>query len=142
MNEFGSIAKRVLTTGVLALVTTVGFTSVGIGSAAASADVTPRGVVGVSDLGKITSTVKGKTSDGGRSPDRSRRPRVIERDGMMYVKGFLRGVKSPTPRLQHAFSGVKNIPIKKINGPSVTDARAVTARRRATSSTWCSARST
>ena len=126
MNEFGSIAKRVLTTGVLALVTAVGFTSVGIGSAAASADVSPRGVVGVSDLGKITSTVKGKTSAGDRVGGSFTPIKVIERDGTMYVKGFLRGViedAGPNTR----FSGVQNIPIKKINGSSLTSARAASS---------------
>ena len=126
MNEFGSIAKRVLTTGVLALVTTVGLSSVGIGSAAASADVTPRGVVGVSDLGKISSTVKGKTSNGDAVSGSFTPIKVIERDGTMYVKGFLRGViadAGPNTR----FSGVQNIPIKKINGTSLTDARAASS---------------
>jgi len=126
MNEYGSIAKRVLTTGVLALVTAVGFTSVGIGSAAASADVTPRGVVGVSELGKITSTVKGKTSTGDAVSGSLTPIKVIERDGTMYVKGFLRGViadAGPNTR----FSGVKKIPIKKINGSSLTDARAASS---------------
>jgi hypothetical protein len=126
MNELGTIAKRVLTTGVLALVTTVGFTSVGIGSAAASTDVTPRGVVGASDLGKITSTVKGKTSTGDAVSGSFTPIKVIERDGTMYVKGFLRGViadAGPNTR----FSGVQNIPIKKINGTSVTSARAASS---------------
>ena len=126
MNEFGSIAKRLLTTGVLALVTTVGFTSVGMGSAAASADVTPRAVVGKSDLGKINSTVKGKTSTGDRVGGSFTPIKVIERDGTMYVKGFLRGViKDAGPNT--TFSGMQTIPIKKINGTAPTSARAASS---------------
>ena len=123
MNGFGSITKRVLTTGVLALVTTVGFTSVGIGSAAAAAEVSPRAVVGKSDVGKIASTVTGKTSNGDRVGGSFTPIEVIERDGTLYVTGFLRGViqdAGPNTR----FSGVQSIPIKKINGTSLTSGRA------------------
>ena len=67
-----------LTTGVLGLVMALGLTSVGIGAASAASgtsDTTSaRSVVGKSDAGKITSTVVGKTSDGGRLPVRSPRP--------------------------------------------------------------------
>lgn len=127
MNELGSIAKRVLTTGVLALVTTVGFTSVGMGSAAAaSTDVTPRSVVGKSDLGKINSTVRGKTSNGDRVGGSFTPIKVVERDGTMYVKGFLRGViEDAGPNT--TFSGMQTIPIKKINGTAPTSARAASS---------------
>lgn len=126
MKELGSIAKRVLTTVVLVLATTVGLTSVGMGSAAASADVTPRAVVGKSDLGKINSTVKGRTETGDRVSGSFTPIKVVERDGTMYVKGFLNAViedAGPNTR----FSGMQTIPIKKINGTSLTSARAASS---------------
>lgn len=126
MKELGSIAKRVLTTGVVVLAATVGLTSVGIGSAAASADVTPRGVVGKSDLGKISSTVKGKTENGDRVSGSFTPIKVVQRDGTMYVKGFLRGVIDDEGA-NTRFSGMQTIPIKKINGTSLTSSRAASS---------------
>ena len=101
----------------------VGLSSMGIAGAASAAEVSPRSVVGKSDLGKITSTVVGRTSKGDRVGGSFTPIKVIERNGTMYVKGFLKGViKDAGPNTK--FSGVKNIPIKKINGKRLTDGRA------------------
>ena len=48
--------------------------------------------------------------------------RSVERDGVLYMKGFLRGViQDAGPNTK--FSGVQSIPIKKINGSTLTDGR-------------------
>lgn len=126
MSELGSIMKRALTTGIVVLATTLGLTSVGIGSATAASDINPRGVVGTSDAGKITSTVTGKTSDGDKVTGSFTPIKVVERDGTMYVKGFLKGViQDAGPNTK--FSGVRSMPIKKINGASLTSDRAASS---------------
>ena len=126
MNGFGCVAKRALIAGVLGLAMAVGLASVGTGSAVAAAGASERSEVGKSDLGKITSTLKGRTNDGDRVRGSFTPVRVVERDGVMYVKGFLRGViKDAGPNTR--FSGIETIPIKKINGQSLAGARASSA---------------
>ncbi|HEU4338141.1 MAG TPA: hypothetical protein VFR45_12560 [Nocardioides sp.] len=106
---------------VVALAMAVGMTSLTVAGSSA-APTSSRGVVGKSDLGKITSEVFGKTSNGDKVTGSFTPIRVIQRDGVMYVKGFLEGVvKDSGPDTK--FSGVKNIPIKKINGSSLVDGR-------------------
>jgi hypothetical protein len=113
--------KRLVVTAILALGMSVGIASTGIGSAAA-ASTDSRGVVGWSDAGKITSTVVGRTSDGHKVTGSFTPIRTVERDGALYMKGFLRGViQDPGPNTR--FSGVELIPVKKINGQRLTDAR-------------------
>ena len=121
MNQFTHVARRLMAGAVVALAMTVGLTSLTIAGSSA-AETSARGVVGKSDLGKITSTVKGKTSAGDKVGGSFTPIRVIQRDGVMYVKGFLNGViKDAGPNT--TFSGVQNIPIKKINGSSLVDGR-------------------
>jgi hypothetical protein len=114
-----------LTTGVLALVMALGLASVSIGSASAA---TPdrhsaRSVVGKSDAGKITSTVVGKTSDGGTVTGSFTPTRFVERDGVLYAQGFLQGKIKNANGSTTKFSGIKKMPVKTINGQSATDAR-------------------
>ena len=119
-----------LTTGVLGLVMALGLTSVGIGAASAASDPTStRSVVGKSDAGKITSTVKGKTSEGGKVTGSFTPTRFVERDGVLYAKGFLQGKITDADGSTTTFSGIKKMPVKSINGQSTTDAR--TANRAA-----------
>lgn len=121
MNQFTHVARRLMAGAVVALAMTVGLTSLTIAGSSA-AETSARGVVGKSDLGKITSTVVGKTSAGDKVSGSFTPIKVIERDGVMYVKGFLQGViQDSGPDTK--FSGVKNIPIKKINGSSLVDGR-------------------
>ena len=47
----------------------------------------------------------------------------IERDGTLYAKGFLKGKIVEKSGKVTKFSGIKKMPVKKINGSSVTDAR-------------------
>ena len=121
MNQFTHVARRLMAGAVVALAMTVGMTSLTVAGSSA-APTSSRGVVGKSDLGKITSEVFGKTSNGDKVTGSFTPIRVIQRDGVMYVKGFLEGVvKDSGPDTK--FSGVKNIPIKKINGSSLVDGR-------------------
>ncbi len=120
---------------------TVGFTSVGIGSAAASADVTPRGVVGVSDLGKITSTVKGKTSTGDASAARSRRSRSSSATARCTSRASC-AESSRTPAPTRASRACEHPDHEDPRLIADQRPRGVLGCRRATSSTWSSARST
>jgi hypothetical protein len=64
----------------------------------------------------------GRTSDGHKVTGSFTPIRTVERDGALYMKGFLRGViQDPGPNTR--FSGVELIPVKKINGQRLTDAR-------------------
>lgn len=113
-----------LTTGVLALVMSLGLASVGIGAASAVSDTTSsRSVVGKSDQGKMTSTVTGRTSEGGTVTGAFTPTRFVQRDGVLYAKGFLQGKIKDSDGTVTKFSGIKKMPVKKINGQSVTDAR-------------------
>ncbi|HEV2796448.1 MAG TPA: hypothetical protein VGV65_02420 [Nocardioides sp.] len=114
-----------LSTGVLALVMALGLTSVGIGAASAATPdrTSARSVVGKSDAGKITSTVVGKTSDGRKVTGSFTPTRFVERDGVLYAQGFLQGKIKNADGSTTKFSGIKKMPVKKINGQSVTDAR-------------------
>jgi hypothetical protein len=116
-----------LSTGVLALVMALGLTSVGIGAASASTPdrTSARSVVGKSDAGKITSTVVGKASNGGKVTGSFTPTRFVQRDGVLYAKGFLEGKITNPDGSRTKFSGIKKMPVKKINGQSATDARTV-----------------
>ena len=113
-----------LTTGVLALVMALGLASVSMGAASAVSDSTSaRSVVGKSDQGKITSTVTGRTSEGGTVTGSFTPTRFVERDGVLYAKGFLEGKIKDSDGTVTKFSGIKKMPVKKINGQSVANAR-------------------
>ena len=109
----------------------LGLTSVGIGAASAATPdrTSARSVVGKSDAGKITSTVVGKTSNGGKVTGSFTPTRFVQRDGVLYAKGFLEGKITNPDGSRTKFSGIKKMPVKKINGQSTTDAR--TANRAA-----------
>ena len=124
MNARNSRFTGALTTGVLALVMALGLASVSIGAASAASETTSqRGVVGKSAQGKITSTVTGRTSDGGKLAGNFTPIRFIQRDGVLYAKGFLEGKINNANGSVTKFSGVKNVPVKKINGQAPTNAR-------------------
>lgn len=105
----------------IALAMAVGLTSFTVSSASA-AERSSRSVVGKSDVGKITSKVVGRTSDGDRVTGSFTPIKTVNRDGALFVKGFLEGrIKDAGPDTR--FSGVKLIPVKKINGKSLTSGR-------------------
>ena len=121
MNQFTHVARRLVAGTVVALAMTVGLTSLTVAGSSA-AETSSRGVVGKSDLGKITSTVVGKTSNGDKVTGSFTPIKTIDRDGVLYMKGFLKGViQDAGPNTK--FSGLQTIPIKKINGSAVTDGR-------------------
>jgi hypothetical protein len=123
-NRTTSRFSTTLTTGVLALVMALGLTSVGIGAASAAAPTAPssKSVVGKSDQGRITSTVVGRTSEGDKVTGTFTPTRFVERDGVLYAQGFLEG-KIHGDNGVKKFSGMKTMPVKKINGQTATDAR-------------------
>lgn len=113
-----------LSTGVLALVMALGLASVGIGAASAAPGPTAsKTVVGKSDQGRMKSTVVGRTSEGGKVTGSFTPTRFVQRDGVLYAKGFLKGKIKDRDGSVTKFSGIKKLPVKKINGQSVTDAR-------------------
>jgi len=114
-------ARRFVGGFVIALAMAVGLTSFTVSSASA-AERSSRSVVGKSDVGKITSKVVGRTSDGDRVTGSFTPIKTVNRDGALFVKGFLEGrIKDAGPDTR--FSGVKLIPVKKINGKSLTSGR-------------------
>jgi hypothetical protein len=114
-------ARRIAGGFVIALAMSVGLTSFTVGTASA-AETTSRSVVGKSDLGKISSKVVGRTSEGDRVTGSFTPIKTVNRDGALYMKGFLEGrIKDAGPDTK--FSGVKLIPIKKINGQKLIDGR-------------------
>lgn len=120
MREITSMMRRGLAAGVVALAMTVGLTSLGVTSASAQS------VVGQSDAGTITSQVSGKSANGDLVKGSFTPTKFVTRDGVIYVKGFLKGVivdAGPNTR----FSGLKTFPVKKINGTTPTEARAGSA---------------
>ena len=122
--RFTSRLSTALSTGVLALVMAVGLASVGAGAASAASDTTSsRTVVGKSDQGKMKSTVVGKTSEGDKVTGAFTPTRFVERDGVLWAKGFLQGKIHHDNGTVTKFSGIKKMPVKKINGQSATDAR-------------------
>ena len=126
MSQLAHAPRHVVVTVILAVAMAVGLSSMGAGGAAAAADVSSRSVVGKSDLGKITSTVVGRTSNGDKVTGSFTPIKTVTRQGDLYMKGFLRGViHDAGPNTK--FSGVRLIPVKKINGQRVTDARATTS---------------
>ena len=126
MSQLAHAPRHVVVTVILAVAMAVGLSSMGAGGAAAAADVSSRSVVGKSDLGKITSTVVGRTSNGDKVTGSFTPIKTVTRQGDLYMKGFLRGViHDAGPNTK--FSGVRLIPVKKINGQRVTDARAATS---------------
>ena len=114
-----------LTTGVLGLVMALGLAvrrhRCGLGRVRPTS---ARSVVGKSDAGKITSTVVGKTSDGGKVTGTFTPTRFVERDGVLYAKGFLEGKITTPDGSTTKFSGIKKMPVEEDQRPvAPTDAR-------------------
>ena len=125
MSQLAHAARKSLAAAILALAMAVGLSSMGVGGAAAhggEAEASPRAVVGKSDLGRITSTVVGRTSNGDKVTGSFTPIKTVNRDGVLYMKGFLEGrIKDAGPDTR--FSGVRLIPVKKINGQSLTNGK-------------------
>jgi hypothetical protein len=80
-------------------------------------------VVGKSPAGKITSKVVGRASNGGKLSGKFTPVRVVKKKGQLGVKGFLQGVITERDGTKTRFSGIRTIPIKKVNGASLVDGR-------------------
>lgn len=122
-----------LTTGVLALVIALGVASTGVGGAAATTTErrSPSVVVGKSDLGKMTSRVAGRTSQGDRVTGSFTPTRFVKRNGKLWARGFLKGKIHHDNGTVTKFSGIKKMRVRRINGKStrtLTSARTTTER--------------
>lgn len=116
-----------LTTGILALVMALGLTSVGIGAASAAPSTSSdRTVVGKSDQGRMKSTVVGRTSEGDKVTGTFTPTRFVESGGTLWAQGFLQGKIHHDNGSVTKFSGIKKMPVKKVNGQSAADARTST----------------
>ena len=118
MSRIESTTKHVVTALVAVLAMTVGL--VGAGSAGAAAGDGSK-VVGKSDAGKITSKVVGRTDAGDKVRGTFTPVKVVERDGQVWVKGFLEGVVVKEAGKNVRFSGIKKMPVEKVNGGALAD---------------------
>ena len=125
MSHLGSAVRRSSLALLVALAMIIGLSAFGAGTAtAAGADDrrAPSTTVGQSDVGKIKSKVVGKTSEGDKVTGSFTPISAVEQDGVLAIKGFLQGViKGDNGKTR--FSGIKVIPVKSINGTSLTDGR-------------------
>jgi hypothetical protein len=124
MLDLGTTIRRGATALVVALAMIAGLATFGVGTASAR-EGGHSNVVGQSTAGKIVSTVKGKTSGGGKLGGTFTPIRAVQKDGVLSVKGFLEGVITDAQGHKTKFSGLQTIPVKSINGSPVTDARSV-----------------
>jgi hypothetical protein len=126
MSELATTVRNSAAAMIVALAMVTGLSAFA-GSASASAEqAKPSGtVVGKSAAGKMTSKVVGRTSEGDRVTGSFTPVRAVTRDGVPAIKGFLKGVITDDEGHKTRFSGVKVIPVKKINGQSVTSARSL-----------------
>jgi hypothetical protein len=124
MLNLGSAMRRTCMATFVALAMIVGLSAFGAGTATAASagDRAAPGstLVGKSTAGKIRSTVRGTTSEGGRLTGSFTPIRVVEKDGVLAVKGFLKGVVKDNGK-KTRFSGIETIPVKKINGSPVAE---------------------
>src|SRR5215203_2301492 len=128
-------------TAALALLVTLALTSVAAGSAAAihtagkggtsRAVSAAAGTVGKNDLGRMTSTVKGKTSDGGTLGGSFTPLKFKNRDGVLSAKGVLDGVIKHADGSKSKFTAIRWLEVKKINGQRLAGANAVSGAQTA-----------
>jgi hypothetical protein len=106
---------------IVALAMIVGLVGAGVGSAAAAGD--GREVVGKTAEGKMISKVVGKTATGDRVTGSFTPIKFVNRDGKLWVKGFLDGVVTGDGGSKTLFSGIEKMRVKEINGQRITSAR-------------------
>ena len=97
-------------------------------SAAGSEGISARGTVAKNALGKMTSTVTGKTSDGGRLGGTFTPLKFKKVGGAPVVKGVLDGVITHGDGTKSKFTAIRTLPVKKINGQAPAGA-AVSAQQ-------------
>ena len=123
MSHLGSAVRRSATALVVAIAMVAGMATFAAGTATAGAATSERGVVGKSAAGKITSTITGKTSTGDKVTGKFTPIKAIEKDGGLAIKGFLQGVITDAAGKKTHFSGIRTIPVKKINGSAVANGK-------------------
>ena len=121
MNQFTHVARRLAAGAVVALAMTVGLTSFTVAGSSA-AETSSRAWSASPTSARSPARSSGKTSAGDKVGGSFTPIEVVERDGVMYMTGFLKGViKDAGPNTK--FSGIQTIPIKKINGSPLVDGR-------------------
>lgn len=117
--------RRALAGILLALTMVTGLATFAAGPVAAEQARPGSTLVGKSDSGKITSKVVGRTSTGDSVTGSFTPIRAVEKHGQLAIKGFLKGVITDAEGHKTRFSGIEAIPVKKINGQSLTSAKAL-----------------
>ena len=123
MSQLYSVLRRHVVALVVTLAMVTGVTAFAGPAVSAEQAAPGSSVVGKSTAGKITSKVVGRASNGGKLSGKFTPTRVVKRQGQLAVKGFLQGVITERDGTKTRFSGIKTIPIKKVNGQSLTDGR-------------------
>jgi hypothetical protein len=106
------------------MVAALGLVAGGVQSAASAAPanagtVAPKAVAHT-DQGKLVSTIKGKTANGQRVTGTFTPLHVARKHGDLVVKGLVQGVVHEASGKTTTFSGVRSVPVKKINGQKLT----------------------
>jgi hypothetical protein len=91
-------------------------------SASSSENVSARGTVAKNALGKMTSTVKGKTSDGGTLGGTFTPLKFKRVSGVPMVRGVLDGVITHADGSKSKFTAIRSLEVRKINGKSLAGA--------------------
>jgi hypothetical protein len=89
-------------------------------TASSSPDTATRGVVGQSSLGKMTSKVKGRASDGSKVTGTFTPLKFVKKNGKQQVKGVIEGVMTRADGSKERFTAVRTTKVKSINGRSLS----------------------
>ena len=89
-------------------------------TASSSTDTAARGVVGQSSLGKMTSKVRGKASDGSKVTGTFTPLKFVKKNGKQQVKGVIEGVMTRADGSKERFTAVRTTKVKSINGRSLS----------------------
>ncbi|HET6937335.1 MAG TPA: hypothetical protein VFI19_01970 [Nocardioides sp.] len=115
-----SVPRWTATAVCLAMITALGLVAGGVQSAASAAPQSASRAVAHTDQGKMVSTIKGKTANGQAVAGTFTPLHVARKHGDLMVKGILQGVVHEASGKTSTFSGIRSLPVKKINGQSLT----------------------
>jgi hypothetical protein len=118
-NRVGVLRWTAVVVG-LAMTASLGLAAGGLQSAASAAPQTASRAVAHTDQGKLVSTIKGKTSNGQKVTGTFTPLHVAKKHGHLMVKGLVQGVIHQASGKSTTFSGLKSVPVKKINGQSMS----------------------
>lgn len=129
MFKLGTTLRRTALAALVTLTMIAGLATFGAVTTSATSSTSDRAdraaTVAKSAAGKMTSEVRGRTSAGDRVTGKFTPIRTVRRHGTLNVKGFLQGVITDDDGRKTRFSGIETIPIKKVNGTRITDARSL-----------------